>query len=485
MQAGWCLICGSARREEFASKAADRVSNRLAEESRGKVHFVICSDCGHVYQHPMLDAGDLERIYTDEYRPFTEASAVHDLFRGRTICETFAPLVESSVRGRTVLDIGFGQGGFLRAFHERGWEVFGIDPVPTWADFVRKCVGGTERTIVNGHYGPETFPGQRFSLILFSHTVEHLPDPAPMLRTMRRHLAEDGALFVAAPNLLNPPPVDMMFNGFLAGAHVRLYSRHALKTVLARSGFRADTDLEFQGSFGMGLVARPADGVPDCSFDDATAIRRLYIALAHPQEGGALGRNLAALLKTQWWVLPSLCQQVDTGRYRVERNGGAVSIIGLAANGEEVPIVRRGERQDCQPSVDERLWAKEETLVQLGLGSGELARTLAARLKEGQHLFIWEADPSLAKLILKLEDLSPLWDSSRVTLILGNHPILPADRKACLMRPCALYLSESAQRWNEPVYRTIIATLRAREAVPGGLGKGQERRTELPATARA
>jgi len=474
MRPGWCLICGSAKRREFVTRDKDRVALRLALPTDGRVSYAICSDCGHVYQHPMLDDEELTCLYRDDYRPLlrTSEAVIREMERGRPISEWIAEQVEPLVRRRTVLDIGCGSGTYLLPFKKRGWEVFGIDPVPAWTDFARKQLGGTERTVVTGSYGPDCFAGQKFSLILFSHTVEHIPDPTPMFSSMRAHLADDGVLFVATPNLLDPP-MDRLSVGFLAGAHVRLYSPGALGTLLARCGFRVEKKADFHSNSGMGMIARTADGAAGHSFDDAVAILQLYGALLEPASARPLGRNLASLTKRHWWILPTLCRRLEAGRYLLESDGHrATGILGKTSAGSPIQILHRDEQDRLDgwgEGLPDRFRPDDATLVQLGLGWGDLALEISRRLSGSQHLFIWETDPVLAKLILKTVDLTPLWESTRVTLILGEKLHLPADQRRRMMQPSKLYVTGSARRWHVGLYRSFMDRVEMGEPQPAAV----------------
>lgn len=480
MKPGWCLICGTARRIEFASKREDRVARRVGGPG---LRFVLCETCGHVYQDPMLDDDDLRRLYTDEYRPLLtdEADVAREMRRGRPVSEQLAEWVEPSIGRKTVLDVGCGSGTYLLPFKERGWEVFGIDPVPQWTEFARRQLDGTPETIVTGHYGPGAFPGRRFSLIIFSHTVEHLPDPIPLLRVMRDHLEEDGVLFVATPNLLNPPARERLFEGFLAGAHVRLYSPASLTTVLARAGFRITGGVDFPGRFGMGLLARPGarDGgeIPQGPYDDPLAIRSFYGALQSPETAAPLGRNLLGLRSIQRWIMPTLCQRQDARRYRIRsRDGEPQALYGVTVGGVEVPIAR-WERAGGPSAAEAIPWDRldeDARIVQLGLGSGEEALALARRLGDGQRLAIWEADPVLAKVVLKVVDLTELWASGRVMLHVGRQPVVPPGRSTELLRPAVLYRSEAARVWDVEAYRRIGSLIEAGAIVGAPAGRARD-----------
>lgn len=190
---------------------------------------------------------------------------------------------------------------------------------------------------------------------------------------------------------------------------------------------------------------------------DPEAIRQLF-AVSRPGEAvGALGWNLAALAETQPWTLPLLCRKTDPERYVVWRSAaGPVAVAARDDDEVEVPLLHWGgcDGQGRPPTL-----SGLPTIVQLGLGSGELAGALAERAGPRQHLFVWEADPALARAVLEVTDLSHLWLSAQVSLLLGEQPALPADRLRRLGDPAQVVTTASARRWNTWIYRTILSGL--------------------------
>ncbi|MGB1103629.1 MAG: class I SAM-dependent methyltransferase [Crocinitomicaceae bacterium] len=45
---------------------------------------------------------------------------------------------------------------------------------------------------------------ERFDLIIMRHVLEHFLDPLTVLKRIREVLSEDGVLYIAVPNNLNP-----------------------------------------------------------------------------------------------------------------------------------------------------------------------------------------------------------------------------------------------------------------------------------------
>ncbi|MHB8287416.1 MAG: class I SAM-dependent methyltransferase, partial [Caulobacteraceae bacterium] len=85
----------------------------------------------------------------------------------------------------------------------------------------------------------------RFDLILMSHVLEHLTDPAAELRAMTRVLNDGGHIFLETPNLSGNRrlPIDdnrSHLHFFSATSMTRLLSREGLETIAAATDVRLD-----------------------------------------------------------------------------------------------------------------------------------------------------------------------------------------------------------------------------------------------------
>lgn len=449
MQGGWCQICGSSQRQELA---------RGGLRSEGVCAcFVLCQVCGHVYQDPLP---------ADETLCGQDSGAAPQAI-GSDLGSWLADLVEPLVPHRTLLAIGEGQAGavdyreLLASFRERGWDICSVASTASLFEQSSESAPEARRP------WPQR-PGRTFSLVL-GGAIERLADPGPRLRFLRRHVDEEGFLFLAVPNLLEPRPAGRPLEDLFRSSSVRLYSPGMGRTLLARSDFRTEEVRAFHGDGVMGLVARPVDYEPDHPFDDPQAMLELFRVLQWPGSTDRLGWNLASLAETQAWTLPPLCRQPDRDLFAVRRSGRClVALEGRRAEGDAGEIVTWGSLDGYQQERGTPAsWAEQEdTLIQLGLGSGELASHLAERLGSGRHLFVWEADPALARAVLELVDLSPLWLSGQVSLLLGPHPELPPALGRRLLSPALVYSTPSAKLWNPWAYRSILSRLNL--SVPAG-----------------
>lgn len=134
-------------------------------------------------------------------------------------------------RGR-VLDIGFGDGGFIENAQSIGWEAEGID-------VDEEAVRAAQSRGLNVRHGlPHDLEGP-FDVVTMSHVIEHLHDPNDMLRECFRLLAPGGTLWIETPNARSVG-LKRLGRGWLAAdapRHLVLFNRRSLGNALTDAGF--------------------------------------------------------------------------------------------------------------------------------------------------------------------------------------------------------------------------------------------------------
>ena len=101
--------------------------------------------------------------------------------------------------GESVLDIGCGGGGALRAVAERGASPWGIDV--SGEALGRARDRAPNACLVRGDGARLPYPDRCFRLILNLGNLEHFTDLEGGIREMRRVLTDDGRAWVLLPNL--------------------------------------------------------------------------------------------------------------------------------------------------------------------------------------------------------------------------------------------------------------------------------------------
>ena len=101
-------------------------------------------------------------------------------------------------RGSRMLDVGCGDGRFLKAMAARGWSGEGIETDSIAAGLARERSGATiyETPLENTPFAEATF-----DLVSLLHVLEHVPNPRQTLSTAYRLLRPGGKLLLALPNV--------------------------------------------------------------------------------------------------------------------------------------------------------------------------------------------------------------------------------------------------------------------------------------------
>lgn len=181
---------------------------------KGGYTVISCESCGFRHVVPLPTAEELAEIYRSDYyvaeKPNYLAEAEEDQ-RWAALMQTdrliaFEELLgpsESPLSGsrRRLLDIGSGPGFFLLSAAARGWQALGIEPSAQAAAFARE--NGAE--VVEAFFDATTAPTLgRFDVVHLNNVLEHIPDPAALVRLARGVLAPGGLICINVPNDFTP-----------------------------------------------------------------------------------------------------------------------------------------------------------------------------------------------------------------------------------------------------------------------------------------
>jgi SAM-dependent methyltransferase len=113
--------------------------------------------------------------------------------------------IAEQVAGRRVLDMACGEGYGSAVLARSAASVVGVDANPEAHEHARLRYRAPGLTFERGLVETYGEPGG-FDAVVFLQTIEHVQDPAAVLRHFRSLVAPSGTVFVSTPNLLTIAP---------------------------------------------------------------------------------------------------------------------------------------------------------------------------------------------------------------------------------------------------------------------------------------
>jgi 2-polyprenyl-3-methyl-5-hydroxy-6-metoxy-1,4-benzoquinol methylase len=188
-----CPICQSQHIESFLEAKDYTVSGEVFK-------IVQCRSCDFLFTNPRPSAKEAGKYYESiNYisHSNTNEGIVNKLYhwvRNVTLKQK-TNWIENFRQANELLDIGCGNGHFVKACINRGWDAMGMELDIKTSEQARK---NTKATIVNQLQ--EIKESQQFQIISLWHVLEHVYELDDYFRFFTSHLKPNGKLLIALPN---------------------------------------------------------------------------------------------------------------------------------------------------------------------------------------------------------------------------------------------------------------------------------------------
>lgn len=208
-----------------------------------------CIGCDFIFVHPLQGTvlGDPvdDRHTVETHHLYREELMLSARIRVKELMEFLGDL-----KGLNVLDVGCGNGYFLRCCKDQGMRVQGLEINEAAARYARTELGIS--VLATLHPYDKALETTSFDVITLWGVIEHLDDPGNVVASVR-NLLKDGGIFV-----IQTPTEDALvrrmthawnkimhkksFVGSMyinqRGAHIQCFSRQSIREFLSRRGFR-------------------------------------------------------------------------------------------------------------------------------------------------------------------------------------------------------------------------------------------------------
>jgi SAM-dependent methyltransferase len=226
------------RAHEFRSYLLDPVPDVLWREAKiiPGIKLGWCEPCGFYHVTPYPDETYLKEFYGTYEMPTAQAN----------LAETARLLARNVGKDATVIDMGCGDGSFLKEMHALGYhKLVGFDQSPGLERAARLGIGTFHKASVWDYLADSDAKGVGDAdAIVLVNVLEHVTEPLELLGRLHRSLRPGGILCVTVPNDFSP-----LQNAFLKVKghlpwfvrlpdHLNYFDFGTLRKVLSRTGFK-------------------------------------------------------------------------------------------------------------------------------------------------------------------------------------------------------------------------------------------------------
>lgn len=278
-----CEICG---REGFVFRF-----------EKGGYRYERCSNCGLERINPPPSDADLAAIYGDQYYDAWGLTENEDLVRS-TKKATFSRVLAAAgplPPGSKILDCGAATGFLMEAAADFGYDPYGIEISARGARAITDRFGHAH--VCHGAIEDARFPAlapQPFAAAFMCDYLEHVRDPAAVLRRVAGWLAPSATLVLTTPRIDSLTHRTMGANwSHYKTEHLYYFSADNLARLLSQTGFTVVSTTGMRKVVTIDFVRNYFTQYPHPRLSPlARALARLPAALRNRQLGLVMGEML-------------------------------------------------------------------------------------------------------------------------------------------------------------------------------------------------
>ncbi|MDP6550227.1 MAG: class I SAM-dependent methyltransferase, partial [Dehalococcoidia bacterium] len=255
-----CPVCGANEKERLLTVERAPVScgtlfpsmEAAARAGECRLEITVCTGCGHIWNdaHSPTQAVQYDENYYSSFAASTQGRGyqmglAHDLDRW------------VRVSGKTVLEIGCGDGFFLNELSSLGARAIGFEPSSTFE--VAAARPGIEVLHRYFDFDEPLSDGTTVDVVVMRHVLEHLSQPGPTMRSLAAGALgppDSRFLYIEVPNALQLLKDSLYFDFY--SDHIQYFSPGSLNHLLRAAGWLPLAQIGNREEF-LGLVCVNAE----------------------------------------------------------------------------------------------------------------------------------------------------------------------------------------------------------------------------------
>ena len=177
---------------------------------KGKFKLIDCEVCGFKHLDPIPSKEEIKEYYKKRYYQENISKILDSQKEAKELQWQYLWYRDmllifnkhiGDMNQKRLLDIGCGNGFFLKFMSENGWEAFGIEPSPKASEYARSLGLNIINTTLEEFAVDKWF--NYFDAINLKCVLEHVPNPMEILEICKDLLKDSGMICVEVPNDFN------------------------------------------------------------------------------------------------------------------------------------------------------------------------------------------------------------------------------------------------------------------------------------------
>lgn len=215
-----CPGCGSAKDFSLVEEHRDPIGGTQYRLQR-------CGDCELVFAEPR------DAVGSDWYEKAAPLRA-REMRRTPERDWRFRRFLRVGLPAGRLLDIGCGDGGFMKVAAARGWKTVGVDYDSRVIELARR--DGLDASARDFFEFLKVRAAKEFDAITLFDVLEHVPEPRELIAAIKPVLKRGGHLAITFPNAGRPQPFGVEEYDY-PPHHFTRWTRRSVRSLLEREGF--------------------------------------------------------------------------------------------------------------------------------------------------------------------------------------------------------------------------------------------------------